>query len=181
MRIDIQDIKSVRNKIGLTQKELALKSGVSQSLIAKIEAGTIDPTFSKAKRIIECLSSINRKSEIRAKDIMKPKIISVDSSDKIKKVITKMKKHGISQMPVVDKVKIIGSVSESTILDALISGKQDLMSSDVMESEPPTVPKDAPLDTISSLLKFYSLVLVADKGKTLGIITKSDVIEKAYK
>ncbi|MBU4502216.1 MAG: helix-turn-helix domain-containing protein, partial [Nanoarchaeota archaeon] len=47
----LEEIKIRRNKIGLTQTQLARLAGVSQSLIAKIESKKIDPTFSKTKSI----------------------------------------------------------------------------------------------------------------------------------
>ena len=48
---DIDEIKKLRSSLGLTQKDLAQRADVSQSLIAKIEAGRIDPTFSKVQKI----------------------------------------------------------------------------------------------------------------------------------
>ncbi|MBI2079314.1 helix-turn-helix domain-containing protein, partial [Candidatus Micrarchaeota archaeon] len=45
--IDVSKLGSLRRKLGITQKELAKLAGVSQSLIAKIEMGKIDPAYSK--------------------------------------------------------------------------------------------------------------------------------------
>ena len=172
----INDIKTIRKRAGITQQELAVKSGVSQSLIAKIEAGKIDPTFSKARRILDCLESINQKKGITAERLMQKRIISMRLSDDIKKTIAKMKKHGISQLPVLEKGKVVGMVSETAILDAVIKGKQDLKVNDVLEDTPPSISKKSPLSMISSLLKFYPMVIVSEKGKQVGIITKADVI-----
>ncbi len=38
----LEDIAKRRHQLGLKQSELAKAAGVSQSLIAKLEAGTID-------------------------------------------------------------------------------------------------------------------------------------------
>lgn len=48
-------IKEQRKRLDLTQNQLAKMAGVSQSLVAKIEAGSIDAAYSKVKRIIETL------------------------------------------------------------------------------------------------------------------------------
>ncbi len=53
--MELSEIKHLRKKFGLTQSQLAKLSGVSQSLIAKIEADRIDPTFSKAQKIFEAI------------------------------------------------------------------------------------------------------------------------------
>src|SRR5256885_10717153 len=39
------EIPKKRKELGLTQSRLALSAGVSQSIIAKIEAGSVDPSY----------------------------------------------------------------------------------------------------------------------------------------
>lgn len=180
MSIEIDDIKHIRKKLGLTQKELATKSRVSQSMIAKIESNRLDPSYSNAKRILESLRSIRKSHEAKAGDFMTKKIISVCPRDKIKLAITKMKKSGISQLPVIEDNKSIGLVSESTILSNL-GNKSANMIHDIMEDSPPVVSKKTNLSVISDLLNFYPLVLVSDSGKLKGVITKSDLIARIYK
>ena len=51
---DLSEIKNLRKKAGITQLDLARKASVSQSLIAKIEAGKIDPTYTKPRRYLTC-------------------------------------------------------------------------------------------------------------------------------
>src|SRR3989338_6057175 len=123
MPYELHEIKKIRKSLGLTQTDLAKRANVSQSLIAKIESGKIDPTFTKTKRIFETLTDLEKKEEVKAEELMNKKIISVTPNNDIKESINKMKKFGISQMPVIDDHKVIGLVSESTLLDALISEK----------------------------------------------------------
>ena len=47
-----EDIGKKRRQLGLKQAELAKMAGVSQSLIAKLEAGTIDSSYTKVKTIL---------------------------------------------------------------------------------------------------------------------------------
>ena len=54
---------------------------------------------------------------------MNKKIVSLTPNESIKEAIIKMKKYGISQMPVLDQDNVIGLVSESTLLDALLNNK----------------------------------------------------------
>jgi predicted transcriptional regulator len=178
--MDVKDIKNIRKKLGLTQKQLADHAQVSQSLIAKIEAGLLDPTYSNAQKIFSALNGLSKKQEAKAKDLMSSRIIAVGPGDEIKEAITKMKKFNISQMPVIDDHKSIGFVSESVILEAMLSKKGKKIA-DIMEDAPPVVNKNTSVSVISDLLKFYSLVLVSDDGKLKGVVTKSDLLAKMYK
>lgn len=180
MTYDLAEIKKIRKNLGLTQSELAKKAAVSQSLIAKIEAGKIDPTFTKTKKIFETLDFLQNKEEIKAEELMNQKIISVAPGDTIKDSISQMKKFGISQMPVLDGNHIVGLVSESTLLDALMSEKNKKIQ-EIMEETPPMVSKTASIKVVSSLLRHYPVVLVSDSGKLAGLITKADLLAKLYK
>jgi DNA-binding XRE family transcriptional regulator len=48
-------ISSTRNLLGITQSQLAEKSGVSQANISKIENGTYNPSIATLKRIADGL------------------------------------------------------------------------------------------------------------------------------
>ena len=180
MPYEISEIKHIRKKIGLTQNELAKRANVSQSLIAKIESGRLDPTYSKAKKIIETLNLFSKKHELKAEEIMNKKIIFVGPNEGITEVVKKMKKYDISQLPVVENNKCVGLISESVLLDVILTKKKGKIK-DIMGECPPIISKDADIDIISNLLKFYPIILVASGGKYLGIITKADMLLKIYK
>jgi len=180
MPYELAEIKKIRKSLGLTQTDLAKRANVSQSLIAKIESEKIDPTFTKTKKIFETLNDLENKEEIKAEELMNKKIISVGTKDNVKDSVREMKKFGISQMPVIDGSNVVGLVSESTLLDALMSNKSKKIA-DIMEETPPTVAKTASVKVISNLLKHYPMVLVSEAGKLIGLITKADLLSKLYK
>ncbi len=180
MKITIEELKDVRRKLGLTQIDLAKKSGVSQSLIAKIESKRVDPTYSNWIKIEKAISDLGKNHEICAEEIMQKKVIFVDAQEDAKKAIEIMKKHEISQMPVMESGKIIGIISESTILDSIMNGQSINKVKTMMEEAPPIISKTTSVDVISSLLKFFSLIIVSEKGKYIGLITKADLITKLY-
>jgi len=180
MPYELEEIKEIRKKFGLTQGQLAERAGVSQSLIAKVEAGRLDPTYSKAKKIFEAIDMLGKKKELKAEQIMSKHIISVKPNDGIKSAIEKMKKSNISQMPVVEEHKSIGIVSESIILEALLN-KKGIKIRDIMEDSAPVVSKNTTINAVSNLLRFYPMVLVSENGELRGIITKSDLLGKVYK
>jgi predicted transcriptional regulator len=180
MPYELSEIKKIRKSLGLTQTDLAKRANVSQSIIAKIESGKIDPTFTKTKKIFETLNDLENKEEIKAEELMNKKIVSLVPNDNIKESISKMKKFGISQMPVLEDNKVIGLVSESTLLDALMN-KKDKKINDIMEESPPIISKTASIKIISNLLRHYQVVLVSDSGKLVGLVTKADLLNKLYK
>ena len=181
MTYEIEEIKNIRKKIGITQADLAKRANVSQSLIAKIESGKIDPTYTKAKKIFAALSDLEKKEEIKAHQLMTSKIVGISPSDSIKETISRMKKFQISQMPVIDEDhKLVGLVSESTILEAMLSQKGKEVR-EVMQEAPPIVSKTTGIQVISNLLKYYPIVAVSSEGKLVGLITKSDLLAKLYK
>lgn len=175
MAFDISEIKLIRRKLGLTQSELARKSGVSQSLIAKIEAGKIDPAYSKVRKIFGFLDSLTKKQELKAADVMKRSIISIKPESKITDAIGKMKKHNISQIPVMKDGKCIGVVSEAVILNSILEKKARTVG-EIMAECPPIMPKSASVHVVSELLRHAPIVIVAEQGKMLGVITKFDII-----
>jgi len=97
---DLKLIKKRRVLLGVTQKELSSACGVSQSMIAKIEARRAEASYSIAKRIFEALDSLSHESESKAVDFMKRKVVFCDAGDNVNVVIKKMKKGDISQLPV---------------------------------------------------------------------------------
>lgn len=175
---ELSDIKDMRKKFGLTQSELAKRSGVSQSLIAKIEAGRIDPTYTNVRKIFEALTELGRKNTLKVKDVMGERVISVSPEESIENAIRKMRKFGISQMPVISDARAVGILSETDILNSFNS--QSHVVSDIMQEAPPLVSSKAPIELVIPILRYTPMVLVAEDGHIKGIITKSDVLAKAY-
>jgi predicted transcriptional regulator len=177
----LQDIAKRRRQLGLKQTELAKAAGVSQSLIAKLEAGTIDSSYTKVKTIFDVLEHLEFKTKVQAEKIRNNEVVSVQKSDSVSKVVNMMKEYGYSQIPVFEGKQSVGSVSEKTILRQILAGKDleeisKLLTGEIMEEAFPQINEDAPLSLITSLLQTYSAVLVSKKGVLIGIITKADLL-----
>ena len=117
----LSDIRRLRKKYNLAQKDLARESGVSQSLIAKIESGTVEPSYSKAINLFQVLEQHQNKLETKAGEVMTKKVITVSKQDSLEQVIKLMKKHNISQIPVLEHSLVCGLVTENAILEKTIS------------------------------------------------------------
>lgn len=180
---EINEIKRTRKHLDMTQTELARASGVSQSLIAKIESGRIDPAYSKIKAIF---SALDRKAsfdpqarKITARELMTQRVLSLSKSDRLEKALKLMTEHDVSQIPVLDQGVCIGSVSEDRISELVDSGRKtaQMLVGEAMEDGFPAVPENADLRAVAGMLKHYKAVLVGKNGKIIGIITKFDIMK----
>lgn len=177
----LEEIAQKRRLLGLKQSELAKLAGVSQSLIAKLESGKIDSSYTKVKNIFETLEKLEVQTKIRAGKVLHNEIVGIQKNQLVSKVVQLMKKHGYSQIPVFDGNHHVGSISEKTLLNQILAGKDlaqiaRLPAEALMEEAFPQVNEDAPLSLISNLLQVYSAVLVTKKGAAVGIITKADLL-----
>ncbi len=178
---ELQEIKKKRKAFGMTQNGLAAKTGVSQSLIAKMEAGAAVPSYGNAKRIFDFFESLHLETQARAGDFMSRKVIGANPNTTLREAVRTMKKHSVSQLPVLEESKNIGTISEKTVLERLNSAEDmnavsALPVAEVMEEAMPTVNEDSPIKVVSALLEHNPGVLVAKGGKVTGIITKSDLL-----
>ncbi len=183
---EISELGKRRRRLGVTQTQLAKLAGVSQSLIAKIEAGKVDPSFSNVKRLSDALEDLEKRESVSAKDIMTGLIIFVKKSELVSGAIKLIQSKGISQLPVMDGDRLAGSFSEATITALLASGtdssKLSKMSVEQVMDEPfPTVSEDTPISAISPLLQHNSAVVVMRGGRGRGIITKADLLKAVRK
>ncbi|EZQ03052.1 XRE family transcriptional regulator [Candidatus Acidianus copahuensis] len=178
MLIDREEIKRLRRLAGITQAQLAKRIGVSQSFIAKIESGRIDPKLSLVRRILD---ELTREVQIRseAKDIMHSPVITSTINERIDSIIYKMEKNNISQIPVISSSqKAIGIIYDYIILRKLsLNSKSSLLAKDVIAPLPPLVTKQSPINDIMKLLSRHSVILVINNNLRIdGIITRSDLL-----
>ena len=181
-KLDLERIKNLRKQLNLTQKQLANLAGVSQSLIAKIESGNIDPAYSKFVALSKALEAESKRktNSLKASDIMNPSLISVSPQDKLKKVFRLMRERGISQIPVFNNNLCVGSVADKMLSEWIEKYGDKLSEIDVgavMGEAYPTIPSDASSEVISNMLRFYRAILVINGEKSVGIITRADLLK----
>ena len=174
-----EEIRQLRRKRGLTQKQLAARAGVSQSLIAKIERSTVNPRISTMKSIFQVLQAAKPS---QARDIMSHPVAHVEAKETMKRAVTLMRESGFSQLPVLLNGMVVGSVSETTILRHLSESDdpQGIMKTKVENLMDPPFPEvrfNSGLTEVTQLLRHSSAVLVVDESMRMaGIITKIDVL-----
>lgn len=178
----LDSIRTIRTKLGITQRELARTVGVSTSMINQIESGRSRPSYETAKKIFDSLGTLEgRASSHRAGDFCSRTILRLKPSSTLDDAIKVMRKHSISQIPVFDDGDPIGLVSEDSIIEHLTDvGNKELNQirvRDVMDVAPPIVDHDTPANVLVPLIRFSKCILVSKKSRIVGIITASDTLK----
>lgn len=175
-----EELRAMRLRAGLTQSEVARRAGVSQSLIARIETGKVNPRVSTLLRIYRALETF-LEDQLTACDIMSSPLVYVEPESRLVEATKIMWDRGFSQLPVIkrDTGECVGTVFEDDILSAFIKENAraaELKVSDVMSDPLPIVPCGTKVRVVARLLaRGVPAVLVAEGTKVVGIITKSDI------
>lgn len=108
-----------------------------------------------------------------------PQMISVGTRDILSKAVQLMHEHNISQLPVIDKRKVVGSLDEASLMKLLHDGvdfsKQQI--SAVMGKPLPTLDEDVDISEAYRLLLSGTIgIVVARTGVPAGVITRADLI-----
>lgn len=181
---EIEEIRLLRRQLGITQQALAQMAGVSQSLIAKIERGLVQPSYLNVKKLLEQLESekTRRHPTVTAGATCARTIIWAEAHESVRDAAAQMRKHGFSQMPVRRRGTLVGSLTDK-LLGELFATAEDPEAiarrrvEEVMAEAFPQIPESTPLKAASVLLQFSPAVLVTRGGETVGVLTKGDLLK----
>lgn len=171
----VDELSKMRREVGMTQADLAIEVGVSQSYIARLERGTLDPKLSVVSKIVEILSY--RQSKTCA-EIMTQNPITVDARDQASVAVRVMQKHNFSQVPVLRGTQLIGLVTERDIIRNLQHNMNQLSVQAIMSPEGvPIIDETTPINIVTPLFNTYQAILIHNQGRIRGIITRSDLLK----
>lgn len=108
-----------------------------------------------------------------------PGLLSVTPETKVREALQIMEERNVSQLPVIEEQRCMGSLEESTLLGQVLEASALLEQPvrGVMEASFPVVHHDDTLEHAKYLLaRRYPAILVQEHGKFVGIITKYDLI-----
>lgn len=110
----------------------------------------------------------------------KDRLVTVAATDLLESAIVALNREGIDQLPVVDGVEFVGTVSTAGLLEKVIQNPEarKLPVREVMDKAMQFVAVDSTLDVLSSMLgKNNKAVLVRDEQEKVHIVTQHDVLE----
>lgn len=113
-----------------------------------------------------------------------PDLVHTHPSETIRDAIDILREYNVSQMPVVGPEppvligEVAGSVSERELLSAVFEGRAQLTDPVSMHMEPrlPIIGTGETLDDALKALSESDAVMVVNKGKPLGVLTRHDLL-----
>jgi cystathionine beta-synthase len=122
---------------------------------------------------------------LTVKDVIAQKhdkaFFAIHADQTVKEALALIKENDISQMPVLDGEKIVGSLSENDVLSSLLANpleNSDLAVAKIMNEPFAVVEETTAANKLSQFMdKKRSAVIVKDKAGTQHIITKYDLIQ----
>ena len=197
---ELSKIREIRKKLNLSQRELASKAGVSQSLIAKIESGSIDPSFIKVRQIFDAFDEEIRRQKIEGKeignqltvyDLASKGVVNVSPNQTVGEVVDRMMKGRFTQLPVMDGDRVVGAITDDRIrgytIDETRSGSKtydevmETFVGDIMEPPFSILNDDTSIELASLHLQREGAVLVSRKGVIVGILTSADFLDLGFR
>ncbi len=189
-----QLIKEKQAELGVSQRELDFRLGISQSLISRALQDERGFRYDEAQRIVEYL--LMKRTLIpwngRARDLaVTDKLVWVYDDATVGEVAARMLEMGFTQVPVKGREdgRWRGVVTDLSILRRMIPSSDvkfdslaDFNRVRIREAGVVEGIADCPIDSklgvVSQLLlHFYAVLLTDDLGDVKGIITRADMLK----
>jgi len=119
-------------------------------------------------------------------------VITVDKEDRMIDAILLLKQHNIHRLPVMEKDRVVGIVSDKDIIKTSVPGVPSLEMIDalyriskirveaIMTKNPITIPADFTVDEAAEILlehKISGAPVTNNQGEMVGIITRTDLLK----
>lgn len=120
--------------------------------------------------------------EMSAAHLMEQEVVSCEAGTDCQILAEVMHKRNFGSIPIVDEdSRLIGLVSESDLLDAIIKGKElsKTPASEVMTELVVSIPPEMSAEEVCALLQSRHLIrvpVVDRKGGLIGIVARRDVL-----
>ena len=106
-------------------------------------------------------------------------LVTVAPTDLVAAALAKMNEMGLTQIPVLEDGKPVGSLRENHLLSKVFNDRDlmDVPVSNVMDKSFPTVDVDDDVNVVSRKLRTSPAVLIEEYGRITGIITRHDLLD----
>lgn len=168
----VEEIKSKRKELDLTQKQLSKRVGVSQSLIAKLEQKKNIPNYQTINKIYDFLERKMNHVQKNAGELANTEINSLSLKDTRKAAAELMAEKNLDAIPVEEDGNFIGVVRSSSL--TLVSEETPVK--EIMDYSFSIVSNETSKEAVKKLYKDNDLILVQKEGEVTGFISGKDLI-----
>jgi cystathionine beta-synthase len=124
-------------------------------------------------------------AELTVKDIISKKghekFVSVEKTQSVREVLNLMKRYDISQLPVMEGDRVVGSATESNVLNFLLDSpihNSEKPISDIMSAPFPFVEESLPLSQLNKYIsKAMPAVIARERSGELQVLTNYDILQ----
>lgn len=108
-----------------------------------------------------------------------PNMISAEPGETIGEALAKLEQYNVSQIPVLDENRSVGSLTEADLMSMLIDDPAtiDKKVSEVMGKPYPVIDESEDIRHGIQYLKESPAILVSQYGRLIGILTRYDVLD----
>jgi cystathionine beta-synthase len=133
----------------------------------------------KEKDLLD-VDRMSLKMAVQSKSAFKnmPLLVSVKPEQTVEDALGLMNEYEISELPVVEADKIVGTLRENKVMGKVISNRATLQDavSTVMEEPMPVLDAHEDIKSGLDILREYPALVVLEFGRPLGVLSRHDVL-----
>jgi cystathionine beta-synthase len=108
-----------------------------------------------------------------------PRLVAVSPDNLVSEAMQLMNTHGLSQLPVLEEGKSVGSLREGRLMSKILSNRElrHAPVREVMDVPFPVVNESVEVERATKYLKSSPAILIEEYGRIVGIVTRYDVLD----
>jgi cystathionine beta-synthase len=176
----------IAKRYGPEAKILTMIPDSGRSYLSKFydDNWMLEHGFAERRAPVPTVSELLRSKRIEEIDI--PSFVTIAAHQKVGEAIDVMQRYSISQLPVVrdgevqSLADVIGSLQDRDLLDRVFRNPDSLHEDVAAAMQPPlaAVETSVTLDEVfATLTGRTNAVVIANKGKPVGVLTRSDLLD----
>ncbi|MHA1637907.1 MAG: helix-turn-helix domain-containing protein [Candidatus Thorarchaeota archaeon] len=175
MIVTIDELRQQRVNAGFSQSDLALEVGVSQSYIARMERGDLDPKYSIVCKIVQVVSGL---SSIVCSEIMDSAPKTIDGRQPVAIAKRVMDQSGTNVLIVLRGARVVGCLTYVDIIRNEHLDFEQISAEAILNPLGiPIVDENSPIVAIVPLLKTYRVIAVQKQGRFSGTISRDEILK----
>jgi cystathionine beta-synthase len=105
-------------------------------------------------------------------------LITASLGEPIDCVVSKMREHAVSQLPVIHNRQLVGMITESDLMEPLLAGRKRSTEpiDDLVEQAYQAVSPSDPIEVLPPIFSLGSTALVVENGALRAVVTRIDLI-----